>query len=166
MMHSNLVLLLGCCCVVTGLPAARLDSVVHSCGRNLADILELACRDRGGLQGPDTVGVGFRGRTSEGVVDKCCSRPCSWRTIISYCVNSTIVEQPDVEENDESLGTSLENLIFSPYSAPKRRSKKAGCRCSCQKRVRKPDRNRLPNNLNVGTVSPDLARPPVIVRNL
>ncbi|XP_059483013.1 uncharacterized protein LOC132201112 isoform X2 [Neocloeon triangulifer] len=184
MPHQKLVLtavvMLTCTSVVIGYPHG-LDTSIQFCGSNLADVLELACQSRGGLHGPGALPTGNVGprKGAGGVTRECCDQPCSWRTVLSYCVNSTIDETqenllpppPPVKPDEDNIFSSnVYNLIFEPNPVPKRRSRKSECpiKCNCVKRTRKnqPDRNRLSNNLNVGTVPPALARHPVIVRNL
>lgn len=99
---SSSTILLLCIILLTTFPTHH---TYKFCGRALADILSLICRNRGGLYSPDTdievkkneifYHLGYYKSKRKGVVDECCRRSCTFETLASYCAWPFYVNNPD-----------------------------------------------------------------------
>uniref|UniRef100_A0A0C9PVP9 Igf2-b protein n=1 Tax=Fopius arisanus TaxID=64838 RepID=A0A0C9PVP9_9HYME len=58
------------------------------CARRLVEILEVVCAGRGfngPMDEPDPDNVPSNRQSSKGIIEECCTAPCTWNDLETYC---------------------------------------------------------------------------------
>ncbi|GFS55516.1 hypothetical protein TNIN_17401 [Trichonephila inaurata madagascariensis] len=116
--------------VLTSVFQTKSVQSIRICGKHLADLLHVLCRDHGGFHVPENkrtdlysrqVREEFAAEQSEqqthlstvlqsGVVDECCRKQCTLSTLISYCANAEQIGAERLSELESQLSSNSETL--------------------------------------------------------